>query len=82
MFYTIRSDKTAAKNTDNDNEKLIAIIEIVILVFLTTFIPSLIKLGRPPANLGEIYVELLVALLASLWAYMRIRGINLGGSKK
>ena len=53
-----------------------AILEIVAIVFLTTFIPSLIKLGRPPANLAEIWVELLVALLASLYAYARIRNIN------
>ncbi len=78
MFYTLRnstSKTNSAKKTDN--EKLMAILEIVAIVFLTTFIPSLIKLGRPPANLTEIWVELLVALLASLYAYARIRNIDI-----
>ena len=82
MFYTLRNStgKTnSAKKTNN--EKMIAILEIVAIVFLTTFIPSLIKLGRPPANLTEIWVELLVALLASLYAYARIRNINIDNTE-
>ena len=79
LFYTIKN-KRSAKKEDSNNEKIIAIIEIVVLVFFTTFIPALIKLGRPPTSLSEVYVEILVALLASLWAYMRIRGIDLGGN--
>ena len=79
MFYTLRN-ATGKKSSTNktNNEKMIAILEIIAIVFLTTFIPSLIKLGRPPANLTEIWVELLVALLASLYAYARIRNIDLG----
>jgi hypothetical protein len=50
-------------------------------LFYTTFIPSLIKLGRPPANLTEIWVELLVALLASLYAYARIRNIDISNAE-
>jgi len=76
LFYTVR----AGSNSPNDRknrEKVLAILEVVALVFITTFIPSLIKLGRPPSSLNEIWVELLVALLASAYAYMRIRGIEL-----
>lgn len=75
IFYTVRGDNSSAK------EKLIATLEIITLVFLTTFIPSLIKLGRPPTSIAEIWVELLVALLASVYAYSRIRGINLETKK-
>ena len=78
MFYTLRNEKRTSEFQRNaENEKLLAIIEIVILVFLTSFIPALIKLGRPPTSIEEIWVELLVAILASIFAYMRIRGIEL-----
>lgn len=78
MFYTLRNDKRASESENNAvNEKLLAIIEIVILVFLTSFIPALIKLGRPPTSIEEVWAELLVAILASIFAYMRIRGIEL-----
>lgn len=77
-FYTLRNEKRTSEVERNaNNEKLLAIIEIVILVFLTSFIPALIKLGRPPASIEEVWVELLVAILASIFAYMRIRGIEL-----
>ncbi|GAH68551.1 unnamed protein product, partial [marine sediment metagenome] len=49
MFYTLR----AGSNSPNDGknrEKILAILEVIILVFITTFIPSLIKLGRPPTS--------------------------------
>jgi len=78
MFYTLRNEKRTSESENNEvNEKLLAIIEIVILVFLTSFIPALIKLGRPPTSIDEVWVELLVAILASIFAYMRIRGIEL-----
>ncbi len=77
-FFTIRNKNSAIESNKNtENEKLLAIIEIVIIVFLTSFIPALIKLGRPPVSLDEVWVELLIALLASIYAYMRIRGIDL-----
>lgn len=79
MFYTIRAKDSAKEDINHKQEKMLATLEIVILVFLTTFIPALIKLGRPPANLAEIWVELLVALLACIYAYARIRNIDLGG---
>lgn len=79
MFYTIRNSDSAKDENGQKREKRIAILEIVVLVFLTTFIPALIKLGRPPANIAEVWVELLVALLACIYAYARIRNINLGG---
>lgn len=79
LFYTIRSDKKATANKENDNEKLLALVEYVLLVFLITFIPALIRLGRPPANIEEIWVELLVAVLAAIFGYIRIKGIDLGG---
>ena len=81
LFYTIRNKASAKDVNGQKREKMIAILEIVVLVFLTTFIPALIKLGRPPANLAEIWVELLVALLACLYAYARIRNIDLGGTE-
>lgn len=74
MFFTLRAKANTPGNTDS--EKLLAIIEVVIMVFITTFIPALIRLGRPPQNLEEIWCELLVALLASAYAYMRMRGID------
>lgn len=79
MFYTVKGKNTASAKTENrtDNEKLRAIIEVVLLFFLTAFIPGLIKLGRPPTSLEEIWVELLVAIMASLYAYARVRGIDL-----
>ena len=80
MFYTIKIKKSAKDENGQKREKMIAILEIVILVFLTTFIPALIKLGRPPTSIQEIWVELLVALLACLYAYARIRNIDLGGA--
>ena len=81
-FFTVVGNKKTAKNPNNKkNEKLIAILEIVIIVFLTTFIPSLIKLGRPPQNLEEVWVELFVALLASVYAYARIRKIDIENTK-
>jgi len=77
-FFTLRNKNSAIESeTNTENEKLLAIIEIVIIVFLTSFIPALIKLGRPPVSLDEVWVELLIALLASIYAYMRIRGIDL-----
>jgi len=73
MFYTLR----AQANPENGNgEKILAIIEVVVMVFITTFIPALIRLGRPPQSLEEVWIELLVALLASAYAYMRIRKIE------
>lgn len=81
LFYTLRNKGSAKEKDANNNEKLIAIIEIVFLVFLTTFVPALIKLGRPPTNLTEIWVELLVAILASLYAYARIRNIDISGTE-
>lgn len=81
MFYIVKGkNSVSAKAEDEnrkDNEKLLAILEVVALVFVTTFIPALIKLGRPPTSLAEVWVELLVAALASLYAYARVRGIDL-----
>ncbi len=78
MFYTLRNEKIASESEKNvKNEKLLAIIEIVIIVFLTSFIPALIKLGRPPTSIDEVWAELLAAILASIYAYMRIRGIDM-----
>jgi len=77
-FYTLRNEKrTSESERKANNEKLLAIIEIVIIVFLTSFIPALIKLGRPPTSITEVWAELLAAILASIYAYIRIRGINL-----
>jgi len=77
-FFTLRNENRASEPENNvENEKLLAIIEIVIIVFLTSFIPALIKLGRPPTNITEVWAELLAAILASIYAYIRIRGINL-----
>jgi len=76
LFYTVRAGSNSP-NDEKNSEKVLAILEVVALVFITTFIPSLIKLGRPPSGLNEIWVELLVALLASIYAYARVRGVNL-----
>lgn len=70
MFFTL------SETNNGRNEKLLAILEVVIMIFITTFIPSLIDLGRPPQNLAEIWSELMVAIMASAYAYMRMRGIE------
>ena len=70
MFFTLSTQGNGR------NEKALAILEVVIMIFITTFIPSLIDLGRPPQNLVEIWSELMVAILASAYAYMRMRGIE------
>jgi len=62
---------------DKERDKLVATVEIVLLVFLASFIPALIKLGRPPTSIAEVWVEILVAVLASLYAYARIRQIDM-----
>ena len=58
MFYTVKGKNSVSAKTENENrtnnEKLLAILEVVALVFVTTFIPALIKLGRPPTSLAEI----------------------------
>ena len=77
-FYTLRNKASLSKE-DGDNEKLFALIEYVVLIFLVTFIPALIRLGRPPVSLAEVWVELLVAILACVFGYARMRGIDLGG---
>ena len=76
-FYTIRNKSSAKTVEDKERDRLVATVEIVLLVFLTTFIPALIKLGRPPVSIGEVWVEILVALLASLYAYARIRNVDI-----
>lgn len=74
MFYTVR--KSNSPGDSENSEKILAIIEVVIMIFIVTFIPGLIKIGRPPQSLEEVWIELLVALLASAYAYMRMRGIE------
>lgn len=65
------------KDSVNDNgNNWLAIVEVILMIFITTMIPSLIKLGHPPESFGEIYIEVLIATLASAYAYMRIRGIS------
>lgn len=76
-FYTIRNRSSAKTLEDKERDKLVATVEIVLLVFLASFIPALIKLGRPPTSIAEVWVEILVAVLASLYAYARIRQIDM-----
>ena len=76
-FYTIRNRSSAKTLKDKDRDRLVATVEIVLLVFLASFIPALIKLGRPPTSIAEVWVEILVAVLASLYAYARIRQIDM-----
>lgn len=77
VFFTIANSNAAKDDEQRKHEKIIAIAEVVVLVFLVTFIPSLIRLGKPPTCIEDVWVELLVAVLASLYAYARIRGIEL-----
>jgi len=77
MFWTVRaSGKSNTADNSGNSEKLWAIVEVVVMVFITSFIPALIKLGRPPVSLEEIWAELMTALLISAYAYMRMRGIE------
>ena len=76
-FYTIRNRSSAKTLEDKERDRLVATVEIVLLVFLASFIPALIKLGRPPTSIAEVWVEILVAVLASLYAYARIRQIDM-----
>jgi hypothetical protein len=73
--------KYNGKNAGNDDrsdivDQLFTILETVIVTFAVTFIPYLIELGRPPANLSEVWVPLCSSMLAGVYAYIRVRGIS------
>ena len=77
MFFRLRaSGNTTSADDGGNSEKFWAIVEVVVMIFITTFIPSLIELGRPPQSLDELWIPFLVALLMSAYAYMRMRGIE------
>lgn len=70
MFFTL------SETNNGRNAKALAILEVVVMIFITTFVPTLIDLGRPPENLPEIWSELWIAVLTAAYAYMRMRGIE------
>lgn len=54
------------------------ILEVLLVTFLISIIPELIALGRPP-TLIEIYVPILSAILMAIYAYIRVRNIDIEG---
>ncbi|MBA7493303.1 hypothetical protein ES702_03861 [subsurface metagenome] len=66
------------KSGDNlsTQDKVLAILEAVVVTFLLTFIPKMLVLGRPPISIEEIWEPLLTSVLMALYTYMRMRGIK------
>lgn len=57
-------------------DKILLILEEVLITFFITLIPELIALGRPPQSITEIWISLLTSLLRAIYCYMRIRNIE------
>jgi len=84
--YMVAKFKAMAKldenNPDNrdpvpsDWDTIALIAEDVIITFLITFIPELIRLGRPPVSIEEIWLPILASVLMAVYSYMRMRGIE------
>ena len=57
--------------------KALLVLEIVTVTFFIGLIPDLIALGRPPTSLTEIWQPVMSALLIALYAYARVRNIEI-----
>ena len=58
-------------------QRWIAVLEVCVITFMVVMIPDLILLGRPPENLTEVWKPFLSALLASIYAYVRVKAIEI-----
>jgi len=73
FFKVLASEKKDAANENSSDIGLI--IEVIIVTFLVSIIPQLIIIGRIPTP-EEIYVPVLSAILMAIYAYIRIRDID------
>lgn len=68
---------TSKKETaQNSPSKLLLIVEVMVVTFLICIIPDLIAIGRIP-TLDEVYVPILSAILMAIYAYIKIRDIDI-----
>lgn len=70
----MKANTVSLKN--NPIKKINIVLEDAIVTFFITLLPKLIELGRPPANINEIWTPLLSSILMALYSYMRLRGIT------
>jgi len=75
LFLMANSKKSADNNSNRD--KLLALIEYCIITYLSVFLPSLLRLRHIPRNIDEIYLEIIAALIATLYGYRRYKGIEI-----
>jgi len=62
--------------------KALLVLEIVVVTFLCSLVPDLIALGRPPTDITEVWGSILSAFLVALYAYARVRGIEIPDIKE
>jgi len=75
-FYTVANESDGKDPAWERLEYWIAIIEIVVVTFIVSLIPDLIVLGHIPNEWSELWEPFLSALLIAIYAYMRVRGIE------
>lgn len=63
-------------NMPNWLRKVLLIVELVIVCFLSSFLPDLLTIGYPP-TLEQLYKPIISALIVALYAYAKIRNISL-----
>ena len=73
----VANEKPSASKTQKLLVKALLVLEIVLVTFLMGLIPDLIALGRPPTSLAEIWQPVMSALLIALYAYARVRTIEI-----
>jgi len=71
------NEKPSASKTQKNIIRALLVLEIVAVTFLMGLIPDLIALGRPPTSLTEIWQPIMSALLIALYAYARVRNIEI-----
>jgi len=78
-FQVLAASENPGTNEESDKWliKVLIILEILIVTFLAGFIPHMIALGRPPTSIEEIWVPICSALLLALYAYARVRNIDM-----
>lgn len=75
IYATVHERPNTSSGT-NKIDKLLAILEVILVTFIATLIPYLIELGRPPTCIEEVWVPVLSSILAAIYTYMRIRDIE------
>jgi len=76
MYATQSKEGGGATRSPSSLEKLAGVLENVIVTFIITLLPELIKLGRPP-TFEEIYTPILSALLMAMYSYIRLRNLKI-----